>query len=157
MSTMANSKIPTKAAFLKQYAMSRAELHAFINSLSEYEFATPTDAAGWTIKDHLAHLAAWQIGIAALLQGKPRWQAMGLSDAFVARAKDFDPINDAMRRKHARLSMREALDFLSNADAQFLFALSNIGASDFAKPYSAFSGEAPADLRLDSWRFRPSL
>jgi uncharacterized damage-inducible protein DinB len=135
---------PNKSAFLKQYALDRAGLHAFINSLTESQLSQPADAAGWTIKDHLAHLAAWQIGIAQLLQHKPRWEAMGLKLAYVRKVKNFDVINALMQRRHSKLSIREVLDFLSTADAQFLFALSKLSSADLNKPYAFYSGEEPS-------------
>jgi uncharacterized damage-inducible protein DinB len=136
---------PNKAAFLKLYAKSRAPLQAFISTLSEHDLTVPADAAGWTIKDHIAHLAAWQIGIAVLLQGGKRWEAMGLSSAFVKKTTGFEAINAALQRKHSRMSARQVLDFLSNADAQFQFALSKLTSADLAKPYAHYSGEKPTE------------
>jgi uncharacterized damage-inducible protein DinB len=132
---------PNKAAFLKQYTKDRGALQAFIKTLSEHDLSVPVDASGWTIKDHIAHLAAWQIGIAVLLQGGKRWEAMGLSSAFVKKTKGFEAINAAMQRKHSRMTTRQVLDFLSNADAQFTFALSKLSSADLQKSYAHFSGE----------------
>jgi uncharacterized damage-inducible protein DinB len=136
---------PNKAAFLRRYAKDRATLQAFVTALTEHDMTVPVDAAGWTIKDHLAHLAAWQIGIAALLQGGKRWEAMGLSSAFVKKTKGFDALNAALQRKHSRMSARQVLDLLSHADAQFQFALSKLTSTDLAKPYAHFSGEMPTE------------
>jgi uncharacterized damage-inducible protein DinB len=140
---MTTQSKPNKSAFLQTYAKDRATLHAFINALTESQLSGPTDAAGWTIKDHLAHLAAWQLGIAVLLQGGKRWEAMGLTSAFVKKSEGFEPLNAALQRRHSKLSAREVLELLSNADAQFLFALSKLSSADLAKSYAHFSGEPP--------------
>lgn len=68
-----------------------------IVSLTPEQLDGPTDDAGWTIKDHIAHVTAWQSGITAVLQGRPRFEGMGVAeedmelddtDAFNARLHD---------------------------------------------------------------------
>lgn len=41
------------------------EFQAYIQTLSAAQLAGPTDAAGWTAKDHIMHLAVWEDGIDA--------------------------------------------------------------------------------------------
>jgi len=68
-----------------------------IVSLTPEELEGPTDTAGWTVKDHIAHVTAWEGGVTAVLQERPRHEGMGLSedemdmsdiDAFNARIHD---------------------------------------------------------------------
>ncbi len=56
-------------------------LNAYVDSLTPEQLTTPTDAAGWTAKDHLAHLAVWEDTINALLDKKPRAPHVGIDQA----------------------------------------------------------------------------
>lgn len=137
-------KRPDKTLLLKRYAAARADLHAFVNSLSEAQLTAAADAAGWTVKDHLAHLAAWQDGISALLKRKPRWEAMGLSDAVVANADDADAINATLQKTHRKWPLKTVLAYVAEADGRFLRALEKLGTADLFKPYAHYA-RVPAD------------
>src|SRR5262245_3577837 len=47
-----------KAALLQHYRQSRADLLAAIHGLSAAQMTDPS-LDGWSVKDHLAHLALW--------------------------------------------------------------------------------------------------
>jgi hypothetical protein len=66
-----------KVELVKQIEESRAELEAVVSRSSETQLTHMTDN-GWAGKDHLAHLAAWEAGIAALLQKQVRHEAMNV-------------------------------------------------------------------------------
>ena len=66
-------------------------------ALSPEQWSGPTDAAGWSAKDHLAHLAAWERSLLFLLEGKPAWDGVGISqeDYF---SRDIDGVNEIIRQ-----------------------------------------------------------
>src|SRR5687767_12718515 len=88
-----------KAAFEQQLRNAWAQLQQTLDSLTEHQMTERTDAAGWTVKDHLAHLVTWEQGIIALLRRQPRYPAMGL-DAETVQAKDEDELNQILRAQH---------------------------------------------------------
>jgi uncharacterized damage-inducible protein DinB len=135
-----------KDAFLKRYARSRARLHAFVDGLSEAQRSGPKDAAGWTINDHLAHLSAWQLGIARLLLKQPRWAAMGISAAQRKESAGIDELNAILQRKHHSWSSKRVWAALVAADAEFVAALQPLRDDDIKRPYAWYSGE-PEDAR----------
>jgi Protein of unknown function (DUF1706) len=83
----------TKANCLHFIEMAWGELQRYLATLSAAQMSEPQDAAGWAVKDHVAHLAAWQNGIAALLEGKSRPEAMGISAEVWANHADYDALN----------------------------------------------------------------
>ena len=66
------------------------------------------DAAGWTAKDHLMHVAAWEQAFLATLDGRPRHEALGV-DAAVLRDGDDDTVNAAIFARHRNRPLAEVL------------------------------------------------
>ena len=59
---------------------SRLALENTLRLLSDEQMTKP-GPSGWSIKDHLAHLAVWEMGIAELLRRRPRFAAMQVEEA----------------------------------------------------------------------------
>jgi uncharacterized damage-inducible protein DinB len=131
-------KRPDKSQLLKKYASSRAMLRDFLAVLSEPQAVRPTDEAGWTIKDHLAHLAAWQNGITALLQRKPRFKAMGLPES-AAEERNVDRINEQIRAAQHGLTLAQVVKLLNDADKNFRAVLTKLPSADLFKPYAYYA------------------
>jgi uncharacterized damage-inducible protein DinB len=131
-------KGPVKLHLLKSYAVVASELREFINSLSEAQLTIPTDEAGWTVKDHLVHIAVWQKGVVALLQSKPRFTAMGLS-ASAVQIHNYDEINETLRQKYADLPMVQVDKMLHEVNARFVALLKGLKVADLAKPYAFYA------------------
>lgn len=76
-------------------------LRALVARHPESELITAHDPAGWTSKDHLAHLAALSGGMLHVLRdGWPQWQGMGIDAALFAAIETdgYDRINEAIRQ-----------------------------------------------------------
>ncbi len=124
---------PGKSELLSRIYSSRAALEDALNSLDE-ELLTRPGREGWSIRDHLAHLAAWEAGMVALLQQHPRLQAMGL-DPREAVGLDTDQINDLVQRRHAHLSLQEVMAFFQEAHRQMIETLNGMSDEDLNRPY----------------------
>ena len=79
-----------------------------IRALMPEQLEGPTDDAGWTVKDHITHVAAWEGGIRSLLQGEPRHGGMGISEDDLAL--DEDQINERIRQAHADMSAEDVVE-----------------------------------------------
>lgn len=139
-----NDDLPsTKEDFLARYARARERLFAFVYDLSAPQMSALRDPAGWAVKDHLAHLAVWQDGMAALMRRQPRWPAMGLAQGH-AGTDDFEAMNDAIFRRHREKTSGEVLAMLDRSIADFLAAFEALSDADLRAPYSAFQADALA-------------
>jgi hypothetical protein len=125
-----------KSELLERIHISRSALEETLGSLSE-EQLTRHGPEGWSIKDHLAHIAVWELGIVELLNRRPRFEAMGVEEA-ISGGKDQDEINDLIYRRHAGLSLGEVLEMFQSSHRQMLKTLNTLSDDDLYKPYSSY-------------------
>lgn len=142
---MTDETIPqTKAELLARIAEGRAALEQALGRLSEAQLTTPA-TSGWAIKDHLAHLAAWEAGIAALLQHQPRWAAMGLDEAAISQHK-MDDWNEIVYQQNRERSLAEVRHYFAESHRQLVAAVEHLSEEELVKPYAYFeAGETSKD------------
>jgi uncharacterized damage-inducible protein DinB len=98
------------------------------------EAFTAPAADGWSVKDHLVHVGAWEHWLLALFQGEDKLAAMGAEGA----GRDIDQVNAAVWEKHRHDSADDAWRYFRGAHAQLMQELSNKSTEDFERPYQAF-------------------
>jgi hypothetical protein len=82
-----------------------SSLIAATELLTQEQWTGPTDAAGWTIKDHVAHVTAWDVAAIALLERQvPMQTTAKVSDAAWASG-NFDIINEEIRQQYLKVSV----------------------------------------------------
>jgi uncharacterized protein (TIGR03083 family) len=92
-------------------------------------------ADGWRVKDHLAHLAAWEESLVALLEGRDREAAVGVSG--IGKA-DVDSVNAAILERHREDSPAQAVASLRDTHRRLLAKLDQLGEEDLSRPYSHY-------------------
>lgn len=127
----------TKAEILGRIEKSRDALADLLRPMNEEQMTRPAGPGGWSIKDHLAHIAEWEIGIADLLRRRPRFPDPEVAEA-VARDAHDDEINVLFYKKNAGLSLEEVMEKYEDAHAQLVIALQGISDDDLYAPYDAF-------------------
>jgi hypothetical protein len=121
--------------------------------LSEAQMTGPKDAAGWTVKDHLAHIAAWERTVIFFRQGKPRYEGLGV-DKSLWDGGDFDAMNAAVQHKYRDLALPDVLDLLRTTHRQLLAVLQPLSDADLQKPFRRWrsdekgEGEGPSLMGL---------
>lgn len=142
----------TRTALLEANASAMAELEILISRHTPEELVTAHDPAGWTSKDHLAHLAVWlRGGLLPGTEGIARWEAVGMSKAlYEAREdEDYHRANEVIRQQHIddsldvvlallRETFLHAQDYLRTASDDDLFRPLEPCASD-PGPTSVFT------------------
>lgn len=140
---MSENDIPareeTKAEMLRRNREAFEELEEVLRPLDDARLSEP-GKDGWAIKDHLAHLAAWQTGITNLLQHRDRYQPMGLEHAMI-KGKSEDEINQMIYERNAHLSAAEAWEMLRSAYREMEAQLESMDNEDFFTPYTNFLPE----------------
>ena len=126
------------------------ELDAYVKTLSEAQLTGPADAAGWTGKDHLMHLAVWADGITAMLDGGVRRERMGV-DAETWASRDFDRINGIIQQAHQNKPLSEVLTALRDAHNALYAKAQSLTDDDLRRPYNYFDPTSPQDRPIIGW------
>ncbi len=125
----------TKADLKRRLDQSWSRLQGRIDVLDERQLTGPADPAGWTAKDHLAHLAAWERSIVYLLQGRPRHEGLGVDEPLYLEG-DEDAINAAIQRATRDLPLADVLAELRATRRELLAIIEPISDGDLRQPSS---------------------
>lgn len=131
----------TKAELLERMAVAYEAAEALIAAYDEDTLTKPISEAGWSAKDYLAHIMTWEGSMVALLQKKPRHEAMGLDEELFT-SSDYDASNDVLFRRHKDQSLQEVLTALRDTHSQLLALLADLTDEDLLKPYSLYQPHA---------------
>jgi DinB family protein len=105
---------------------------------------TTTGSDGWAVKDHLAHVAAWEVSLLALIEGRDRTKAMGIDDL---NEENVDEVNRLVFELHREKSPAEALRFFRETHEKLMAALAKLSPADLERPYSHFQPSDPDESR----------
>ena len=118
-------------------------LVALVGQIQDAGGLTKVGADGWTVKDHLAHIAAWEHSLLALIEGRDRSLGMGLTEPL----EGIDAINEAVRKLHESDTAEEALGYFRASHLQLVTALDKLSDGDLQKPYSHYQPSDPDEER----------
>lgn len=136
----------SKTALLDRIESIWEELQVVIRGLDETQLARVDDATGWSVADHLTHLAAWERGIAYILTGRPRPEGMGVTqEQWVSLT--MDEINDVVHRQGRERGAAASLAAFRDAHADMLDALGGLDDAALQRGYSSYDLQAKADDR----------
>lgn len=140
---MSSQHPTTIARLLERMEASRAALETVIRSIDRAVLTQP-GADGWSVKDHLAHLAAWENSIVALLQGIGRHVGLSI-DQQLYEAGPEDRINAAIKENAQSLSFEQVLERHRAVHSELCGILSRLTDADLSRGYSSFLPEEPGE------------
>jgi len=119
---------------------------------------------GWAVKDHLAHVAAWEHSLLGLLEGRDRLAAMGVVGPvekepiaiYVSAAEDVpdntDVINAAVQKLHANETPEQILKYFRESHAALMHTLGKLSDADLKKPYAHYQpNDAEVTQPVSDW------
>lgn len=128
---------------LAQIETSYQQLHQLLAQLTPVQMTTPFPETGWSIKDHLSHLRAWENGLLALLQHQPRHLAMGLSSF----DSSTDDQNEIIYRQNQNRPLTDILHQFQATHQQLLTVLASLTDQDLHLPYTYYQSTDPDEER----------
>jgi hypothetical protein len=115
-----------KQVLMERIRKSHDALEQLIQPLSDSQLSQAGTGGGWAVKDHLAHLAAWeQFMLKHYLQRLPSHEAMGI-DAETMKDLDEDGINDVIYHRIKDRTAGQVLADYRRSYAQVLETLEAI-------------------------------
>jgi hypothetical protein len=121
-----------------------AALHAALQRLTDEQMTQLRDAQGWTVKDHLYHLASWERTVVYLLQNRPRHEAMGI-DAALFQAGPVDAINAAVYQQGKNLSLGEVRTQFQEVHWHLLELLGLLSDAELQRPLRSYLPDEPGE------------
>src|SRR5262249_39107070 len=115
-------EVESKDELLRRIRESRSKLERIISPLDESRMTTP-GPDGWSVKDHRAHVAAWEESLLALLEGRDRDAAVGLDTVAAEQARDVDAINAAIQRRSREQALADVRSTFDATHARLLATL----------------------------------
>jgi hypothetical protein len=144
-----------KDALMARIRQSRAALEAQIAPLAAEQLAAPGPDGGWSIKDHLYHLATWQQVQLARMQGRPEWSVVEIDEATyrgaINSAEDFRDINAIIWQRGNDLSADDVLALFRDTFAQLLAELDRWSYADLLAPVRPDGPSVLKQLSGDSY------
>ena len=138
-----------KAELIARVEAGYAALEDRLSHLSEAQLSARRTLTGWSIKDHMAHLAAYVYGMAALLRREPRWAAMQLDEKLVRDSQSDDEVNAVIYQQYKDRSTSEVRAAFRDAHQQMLKALNNLTDADLFKTYADYQPHDPDANKKD--------
>jgi len=142
---MAGDFPTNKAQFEEHLRDAWAQLQQTLDSLTAEQMTERTDAAGWTVRDHLAHLVVWEQGIIALLKREPRFEAMGVDIETVQRLNEFGVLNQILRAQQHSSTLADVRDRLRKTHEELVAIVASMQPGDLLQTYSHYQPDEPGD------------
>lgn len=133
-----------KALLMSEIESSWPQLNDAIEQLTEAQMTELKDAEGWSVKDHLTHIAAWERSMVYLFQGRPRHEGLGVDEPLYLNGND-DEINAVVQRRCAHLTPAEALAEMRGVHDQLMRLIEPMSDEDLQKPYSHYLPDEPGE------------
>jgi hypothetical protein len=144
---MTQEQTVTTSEVLRRIDAGWNKLQAFLAPLSEEQLTVPADPAGWTPKDHLAHLTDWEDSMIALFEGKSRYQHIGLT-LEEWQSGDYDKINEVLRQKHINKSWSEVRQMMTDVHTRLVGLIRALPEDGVQRPYNSFDPSATYDAPI---------
>lgn len=131
---------------LAELHAARTELLALLNGMDEATLERPGALGAWSVKNVLAHLAAWEDWV---VQALPVRMATGTTPPeFRARVADEDQFNTLEVAERAELTPSEQLMELERVRAELLRYVHTLPPADLARrqPWPEWAGTLPEYL-----------
>ena len=117
---------------------------ALIDSLTPEQWTSATDDQAWTVKDHVAHVTAWENVVTEVFRsGSPQYATLQMSEAEWADG-GIDAADVVIHARKAGQSLRRVQNNRDVTHARIVSILTDLPEGELERPFSAF-GAVDAD------------
>jgi hypothetical protein len=147
---MSNETRVTVSELMAEINAAWEELTGYLGTLTEEQMTVPTDVYGWSVKDHLTHLAVWEDGVEALLTGNNRYERMEVDEA-TWNQHDVDATNAVIRERHAGYSLEDVAGALTTIHERMMTTIGTLTDEDLQRPYRYFDACTDDERPIIGW------
>lgn len=140
---MSDDRQITKTELMDQIDRGWVALEEGLRRLTPEQLTNVRDPEGWSAKDHLTHLAAWERSVVYFLEGKPRHEGLGVDRTTYETGEE--KINAVVQQQTGSMSLDDALAALRDVHTRLLVLLEPLSDEDLRKPYRAFLPDEPGE------------
>jgi hypothetical protein len=119
-----------------------AALEYIVAGLSLPQLTTP-GPQGWSVKDHLVHIAEWEAATGAVLARRPQHEGFRLAPPLPG---DIDALNDVLFQRSRDLPIDEVQARGRRVHAEIIAALGRLSDADLQSTIAVYGGD-PTDNR----------
>ena len=138
------NELPNKQNLLTLMARERDELERLLSQISDAQMLVP-GADGWSIKDHMAHITAWEAGMVALLQKQPRYAGMGLTREEWTSDLETSQLNQLIYERNKHRSLADVRDAFDQTHRELLDMLNQLTNEDLFRNYAYYQPDEVGD------------
>lgn len=130
--------IPAVQEIVSSMGRSWDALQAVVDAADADDLVRKTDAAGWSVKDHLANLDAWDNSVLVMIRdGRPQWEGLGIEqDLF--EEEDYDRKNEVIRQRTIDASVEEVRAALASTHNEFVRVLGGMTDEAIGRPSNEY-------------------
>lgn len=138
---MNEERVTTRTTLLEHIERDWLAINALLDSIRPEQWVDVRNGDGWAIKDHVAHLSAWEGVVIALLQGNLPYVALGVSEA-VYRDADYDRINNVVFERHRADKVESVRQRFHEAHTELIRLIRIVSDEDLQKSVDRYVTDA---------------
>jgi hypothetical protein len=144
---MTEPLITTKAKLVVSIASARTALMETLDQLTNQQMTDLHDPHGWTVKDHIAHLSAWEHSVVYFLGGRPRSAELKIDLSLYREGSD-DEINAVLYQRSKEIPLEVVLEEFHEVYQELMKMLQGLTNADLQKTYGEYVAEEGGDERI---------
>ena len=126
--------VTTKEVLMQHIEQNWQTLMSWLSTLTPHQLIEIRNIDGWALKDHIAHMAAWENSVISFLQHEPRHKGLDIPEEIYLR-ENFNEINDLIFQQHKDAPYEAILRHFMTLHAQLLALLTPLTTEDLQRPY----------------------
>ncbi|MBK9123428.1 MAG: ClbS/DfsB family four-helix bundle protein [Chloroflexi bacterium] len=124
-------------------------LHDYVDTLAPQQITALTDAGGWTIKDHLIHLALWEGHLLRILNGEDLIAGFGVSEEVFKKGSD--AVNAVLQPRYSDMPLDEVRAVMAESHAAVVARVAAMSEADLALPYHHYQPTSRRNAPIEGW------
>jgi len=140
----------TRENLLRQMDLIWNKLQTFLASLTDEQLTRPTDAGGWTVKDHIIHLALLENAQVSLLEGKSRREVLDIP-IDIWEGPDDDAINAVIQQRYHDMPLDQVMQTFRQTREHTLKKLDTMTEADLLLPFRHYQPNSTEERPIIMW------